>query len=382
MAYFGLLIIVLLHKIPFNSLVAHHASMAGEIEAAIQSVVSKNWFVQGSEVKAFEQELANTSGTRYAIGTGNGLDALTFALLSIGVGPGDEVIVPAHTYIATWLAVSRTGAKPVPVEPEIVSMNLDSSLIRTAITGKTKAILPVHLYGQACDMTSIVSVAAEHELVIIEDNAQALGSTWEGKPTGSWGMVNATSFYPTKNLGAMGDGGAITTDDEDIAMTCWQLCNYGFVEKNVAVRLGYNSRLDEIQAAILRVKRKYFSKMIDMRRDIATMYVARLSDIGDLILPVETPGAFHTYHLFALRTNYRDQLKEYLAHHGIETQVHYPVPPHLQQAYSYLDLTQGCFPVSEKIATTALSLPIWPGMTETQITEVCDVIRLFFNRHL
>lgn len=344
------------------------------------SVVDAGWFISGKELASFEHEFAGYCNTQYSVGVGNGLDALTICLLAAGVGSGDEVIVPAHTYIASWLAITRVGAIPVPVEPDPTSFNIDVNRIAETITSKTKAIMPVHLYGQACDMTAILNIAEKHQLTIIEDNAQAQGSKWNGQITGSFGKVNATSFYPTKNIGAMGDGGAITTNDQKIAEEVRQWGNYGFEKKNEAVRLGFNSRLDELQAGLLRVKLPFVMSWIEEKRKIADRYISQLKGVGDLVLPITDAKTFHTYHLFVVRTLRRDKLKSFLEENSIETQIHYPIPAHLQKPYQYLNFKKGDFPITEEIAQTALSLPIWCGMEETDVAYITETIGKFFRQ--
>jgi dTDP-4-amino-4,6-dideoxygalactose transaminase len=368
-----------LKTIPFFSLEKQHRQIRNDLQQKLMSVIDAGWFVSGKELTAFENEFALYCDTSHAIGVGNGLDALTFCLLAAQVGKGDEVIVPAHTYIATWLAITRVGAIPIPIEPEPMSFNIDVDKIEDKITSKTKVILPVHLYGQACNMSSILQLAEKHQMKIIEDNAQAQGSKWKGKATGSWGTVNATSFYPTKNIGALGDGGAVTTNDKTLAEQCRQWGNYGFEKKNVAERLGYNSRLDELQAGLLRVKLPIVSSWIEEKRKIASTYVDQLKGVGDLILPAAESNAFHTYHLFVVRSSYRDNLKTFLQQHAIETQIHYPIPPHLQKPYQYLNFKKGDFPITEQMAETALSLPIWPGMEPDDLAYITDTIRTFFR---
>lgn len=364
--------------IPFLSFTAQHQPIASEIQEAMKRVYTSNWYVLGEEVASFEAAYAKHNEVNFCIGVGNGLDALTMSLLACGVTRGDEVIVPAHTYLATWLAISRTGAVIIPVEPHEGTFNVAPAGIEPQITSRTKVILPVHLYGQACDMTAITSLARKYNLAIVEDNAQAHGARWLKTRTGSWGKVNATSFYPTKNLGALGDGGAVTTDDASIASFIKQYRNYGFEVKNVAVREGVNSRLDELQAAILRVKLRYLETWNEQRRQLAAIYLERLKDIGDIILPLSDKEAYHVYHLFVIRTERRDALKEFLAKQEIETMIHYPIPPHLQKCYEHLSFRKGEFPLTEKIADTSLSLPLWPGMTSNQVERVCDAVKNFF----
>jgi dTDP-4-amino-4,6-dideoxygalactose transaminase len=341
-------------------------------------VYDNNSFVLGNELQAFEEQFAEYNQSRFAIGVGNGLDALTIALKSLRLASTDEVIVPAHTYIATWLAVTRAGAKIVPVEPD-ETMNIDPAKIEQAITGKTKVILPVHLYGQACDMSEIQAIASNHNLKIVEDNAQAIGSSWNGKLTGSFGIVNAVSFFPTKNLGAIGDGGAITTSDEIIANFARTYRSYGFEEKNYASVLGANSRLDDMQAAVLRVKLKRLNDWTASRQQLAKQYESMLQNVGDLKLSLLKPGATHVYHLFVIQTSFRDKLRQFLGEHGIETMIHYPLPPHLQKAYAHLNYKPGDFPKTEKFSQAILSLPLYPGMREDHIGYVCEMIKSFFK---
>jgi dTDP-4-amino-4,6-dideoxygalactose transaminase len=364
--------------IPFLSLEPQHALIKAAVQKAIQQVYDRSAFVLGEEVSAFEKEYATYHEVPFCIGVGNGLDALTMSLLACGVRPGDEVIVPAHTYLATWLAVSRTGATIVPVEPDESTFNIDGSKVETAITPRTKVILPVHLYGQACNMTSILELAERHKLFIVEDNAQAQGSRWLKTLTGSWGTINATSFYPTKNLGALGDGGAVTTFSEQLATFVRQYRNYGLKEKNIALYLGMNSRLDEMQAALLRIKLKYLETWNEQRRELALLYLEQLKDVGDMVLPRSDKEAHHVYHLFVIRTKLRNKLSAHLAERGIGTMIHYPVPPHLQKPYESLNFRKGDFPITEKIAETCLSLPLWPGMTTEQVERISEEVRKFF----
>jgi dTDP-4-amino-4,6-dideoxygalactose transaminase len=342
------------------------------------NVYDRNWFVLGKELAAFEEEYARFSSTPFCIGVGNGLDALFIALKACGVSPGDEVIVPAHTFLATWLAVVRTGAQVVPVEVDPATYNLDTKCVESAVTKKTKAVIPVHLYGQSCDMTSLLTITRQRGIFVVEDNAQAHGATWEGKVTGSFGDCSATSFYPIKNLGALGDGGAIATRNYDLAQFAYRFRNYGFETKNIAEEQGINSRLDELQAALLRIKLKYLHRWNNDRIKLASLYLKNLDGVGDIQLPLCLPQAHHVYHLFVIRTSKRNALKEYLTVRHVETAIHYPIPPHLQKSFRDLGYHKGSFPVTEAIAETALSLPLWPGMAEAQVEYVCEVIRKFF----
>lgn len=350
-----------------------------DVFQVFHEVYNNQWYILGKALETFEKDFADYLGLPNCVGVANGLDALTLSLLACGIGEDDEVIVPAHTYIATWIAVSRVGARPVPVEPHQATFNIDVQKIEAAITSKTKAIIPVHLYGQACDMTAIDALARRYQLHIIEDNAQAHGARWLQKRTGSYGVINAVSFYPTKNLGALGDGGAVVTSSKEMADFVKIYRNYGLERKNVSRLIGMNSRLDEIQAAILSIKLKHLDAWNDLRRNLASLYLSALHNVQEITLPLADKEAHHVYHLFVIRTKERDALQEHLQHSGIETMVHYPIPPHLQQSYRDLGYGPGDFPLTEEIARTALSLPLWPGMTEEQVSRISDAIRQFFK---
>lgn len=340
-----------------------------EIYAAFSRVYNSQWYIQGQELAEFESEYAKLSQTLYSVGVSNGLDALVLALRALNIRPGDEVIVPSNTYIATVLAISQTGATPVFVEPRMETYNIDPELIPRSITKRTKAIMPVHLYGQACEMDEIMKIAQEHELYVIEDNAQAHLSSYNGKLTGSFGDVNGTSFYPGKNLGALGDAGAITTNNESLAQKIRMLRNYGSSEKYYNEELGYNNRLDELQAAFLRVKLNYIQEWTIQRKEIAKWYYEALQDKQDLVLPYVQKYADHVYHLYVIRTSKREKIQKELADRGVQTMIHYPVPPHLQKAYKHLGYFKGDFPIAEEIAKTCLSLPIWPGILKSEIDK-------------
>jgi dTDP-4-amino-4,6-dideoxygalactose transaminase len=311
---------------------------------------------------------------------GNGFDAVYLALEALGIGEGDEVIVPSNTYVATWLAVSRTGAQVVPVEPDLRTFNIDPGAIEKAVTPRTRAVLPVHMFGQACDMDTIAEVADRLGLVVVEDNAQAHGAECRGRRTGGFGRINATSFYPTKILGALGDAGAVTTDDEALADHVRTMRNYGSGEKNVHEVIGVNSRMDEIQAGVLAIKLAYLDGWIAERRRTAEWYRQDLEGAVGLILPAIAPGVSHVYHLYVARCRRRDELRKYLADHGIATMIHYPVPPHLQSAYRGLGFGYGHFPIAEELAETSLSLPIFVGITREEVRMVTGRIREFFER--
>lgn len=366
-------------EIPFLSFAREPEALKAAVAHALQAVHDSGWYVLGPQVRAFEEAYARHQGCAYSVGTGNGYDALVLALRACGIGPGDAVVVPAHTYVATWLAVTAVGAALVPVEPDPDTCLLDVRRLEAVITPATKAILPVHLYGQACDMTTVMTIARRHGLKVVEDNAQAHGARWQGRMTGTFGDVNATSFYPTKNLGALGDGGAITTNDAAAAaqVACWR--NYGMAEKNRCVARGINSRLDELQAAVLVAKLEHLDNANAQRRALAAHYREGLAGVGDVVLPQVRVEAEAVYHLMVVRTAQRDALRTYLAQRGVHTMVHYPVPPHLQEAYADLGYRRGDFPLTEQLADTVLSLPLWPGMTADEVAYVCRQVRDFFG---
>jgi dTDP-4-amino-4,6-dideoxygalactose transaminase len=362
--------------IPFLSFAPQHNPLREEILAAMAAVYDKQWYILGDEVRAFEAAYAQYNQVTHCVGVANGLDALHLALKALQVGPGDEVLVPSNTYIATWLAVSFVGATPVPVEPDSFTYNLNPDFLEAAITPRTKGIMPVHLYGQACAMGPIMAVAERHGLWVVEDNAQAQGAMWEGRLTGSFGAANGTSFYPGKNLGALGDAGAVTTNSAELATRIQTLRNYGSQQKYYNEVIGHNSRLDELQAAVLNVKLPHLADWTQQRQEIARLYDQHLAGLGDLIVPAIAAGATHAYHLYVVRTQYRDALQQHLTKHGIGTLIHYPVPPHQQQAYAHLQL--GAYPIAEELASTSLSLPLWPGMQPEQVSEVASIVRSFF----
>ncbi len=364
-------------SVPFCTLKHMHDHIKPDLDRAMDAVYKRGQFILGTAVEEFEKAYANYSGVGYCVGMASGLDALYAALYLLKIGAGDEVIVPSHTYIATWLAVTRTGARVVPVDVEPDSMLMDPAAVVKAITKNTKAILPVHLYGSVCDMEQLSRIAEEHQLNIVEDNAQAHGGRWKNKLTGSFGHCNATSFYPTKNLGALGDGGAITTHNESIYRDAAQFRNYGSSERFVNPTIGINSRLDELQAAVLSVKLSHLDAWNEERRKIAHSYSVALEGVGDITFPVVKDG--DVFHLYVIRTHHREKLRSYLFQKGVGTMVHYPIPPHLQEAYHFLGFRRGDFPVSESISETALSLPMWPGLGPDQIAWVIEHVKGFFN---
>jgi dTDP-4-amino-4,6-dideoxygalactose transaminase len=368
-----------LETIPFLNLGHSHDLLSDAIHDAFNRVYDRGWFVLGREVESFEREYGDYSGVPCCVGVGNGLDALTLALKSCDVGPGDEVIVPAHTYLATWLAVTRAGATPVGVDADPATCNIDVSRVSERVTDRTRAIIPVHLYGQPCNMTRLDEISRQFGVPIIEDNAQGHGAMWRDKKTGSFGLVNATSFYPTKNLGALGDGGAVTTFDHDKANFLRIARNYGLTDKTRMPVQGMNSRLDELQAAFLRAKLLYLDQWNEERRRLAAIYLSNLQDVGDLTLPLADKEGVHVYHLFVIQTNFRDALRAHLKNCGIETLIHYPVPPHLQEAFSGAGYRRGDFPQAERLAETVISLPLWMGLRDSQVERVAEAVRAFFE---
>lgn len=368
-------------NIPFLNFEPSHSAIKAEMQAAFEAVYDGNWFIMGKHLTTFEQEYALFSNNKYAIGVSNGLDALVLSLRALGVGPGDEVIVPSHTFVASVLAVSHVGATPVFVEPDEQTYNLNPSLIAAAITKRTKVIMPVHLYGQACDMEAILRVAKEHNLFVLEDNAQAHGAGFKNKDTGSWGDISGVSFYPGKNLGALGDGGMITTSNAQLADQVKMLRNYGSTIKYKHEIVGYNMRLDEMQAAFLSVKLRYLPQWTLERQQIASWYNEALQGIGDIITPYVHSDSSHVYHLYVIRTQHRDALQAHLKEKGIGTLIHYPIPVHLQEAYQSLGYREGDFPIAEELSKTCLSLPVWVGMEKREIQYIIDNIETFYNKH-
>ena len=341
----------------------------------MQDAMLGSSLILGPRLAAFEEQFALAAGAQHCVGVGNGLDALRIALESVGIGQGDEVIVPAHTFFATWLAVIQTGATPVGVDVCADSFNIDPTLIERAITKKTKAIVPVHLYGRPAEMDAVLDLAQDRELVVIEDAAQAHGATYKGKPVGGLGLASGFSFYPTKNLGALGDGGAITTNSSDLADFCRTLRNYGSREKYFHESVGYNSRLDEIQASVLSVKMKWLASQNKRRCELAERYNEGLSGVSGITTPKFDTDCASVWHLYVLRLSQREIVREYLQERGVATLIHYPVPPHLQSAVSYLGYEPGSFPVSEMLAREILSLPFWPDMEREQQDYVIQALR-------
>jgi len=361
--------------IAFLDLKAPYLELKEELDQAIARVVSSGWFIGGAEVDQFETEYASYCGVAHSIGLANGLDALHLALRAMDVGPGDEVIVPSNTYIATWLAVSQCGATPVAVEPDERTYNINPTLIEAAITPRTKVILPVHLYGQPADMDPILAIAHKHGLRVLEDGAQAHGARYKGQRLGSHGDAVAWSFYPGKNLGAMGDGGAVTTNDAQLADRIRVLRNYGSRVKYVNEVQGYNSRLDPLQAAILRVKLAKLDEWNARRSAIATRYQQGLAGCG-LTLPHVPEWADPVWHLYVVQHPERDALQRALTDAGVGTLIHYPIPPHLQQAYAEAAWARGDFPLAERMADQVLSLPMGPAMDMAAVEGALQAVRL------
>lgn len=363
-------------KVPFVSFKIMEKELNNEIVNAFQRVFEKSWYILGNENVCFENNFASYCGVKNCVGVGNGLDALYLSLKALGIGEGDEVIVPSNTYIATALAVTLNGATPVFVEPDIRTYNINANRIESAITYKTKAIMPVHLYGQACDMDSIVQIADKYGLYIVEDCAQAHGAIYKGKKVGSFGTAAGFSFYPGKNLGALGDGGAVVTDSSELAEKICALRNYGSDYKYHNIYIGSNTRLDELQAAFLDAKLPHLDRMNEARRQIAEKYLNGISN-KNIILPYIEKYNVPVWHIFAIRTQRRDELESYLSQHEIQTSKHYPIPIHLQECYKNLGYTKGDFPIAEEISHTELSIPMYYGMTDEEINYVIDVINSF-----
>ncbi len=395
-------------KVPILDLKPAYDELRVELDAAYRRVMESGWLLLGKELEAFEAEYALSIGAKHCIGVANGLEAMQLVLMALGIGPGDEVIVPSHGYIATWLAVTQVGATPVPCEPDPATYNLDPTRLKALITPRTKVILPIHLYGQTAEMRAINAIAARHNLFVLEDAAQSHGATLGGMgilpmgssgtgvppvgsaeqqrgsdnnpPTqaGALGHAAGVSFYPSKNLGALADGGAVTTDDDALADKVRHLRNYGSKVRYHNEYLGLNSRLSELQAAFLRAKLPHLAAWNARRVALAARYFAQLRGVGDIVLPFVPPWAEPVWHLFVIRTAHRNALQAHLGARGIGTQIHYPIPPHLSKAYAGAGWSRGAFPLAEKFADEVLSLPIGPHHTADQIDFVCAEIKAFF----
>ena len=364
-------------NIPFLDMKSPYLELKSELDQAYQRVMESGWYILGQEVDKFESEFAAYCNARHCIGVANGLEALHLIVRALGIGPGDEVIVPSNTYIATWLAVSYAGATPVPVEPDEKTYNINPALIEKAITKRTKAIMPVHLYGQPADMDPIKKIAESYKLKVIEDVAQAQGALYKGKKTGILGDASGFSFYPGKNLGAFGDAGAVVTDDDEIASKVKMLRNYGSQKKYYNDVKGYNSRLDEMQAAFLRVKLMKLDEWNARRQKVAGQYLDALVGGADLNLPQVLGWAESAWHLFVVRHPERDRLQQHLTETGIGSLIHYPIPPHLSKAYSSAGWKLGDFKISEKMAKEVLSLPMGPHLSLDDVDRIQAAVTAF-----
>ncbi len=365
--------------VPYLDLRKINAEIQSELELAFSQVLASGWYILGEALKTFEAEFADYVGVKHCVGVGNGLEALHLILRAYEIGPGDEVIVPSNTYIATWLAVTYAGAQPIPVEPDPRTYNLDPTRIAAAITERTRAILPVHLYGQPAEMDAIMAIAEQYNLVVVEDAAQAHGSRYRGRMCGALGHAAGFSFYPGKNLGALGDAGAVTTNDDHLAEAVRSLRNYGSKRKYENERKGFNSRLDEVLAALLSVKLPYLEDWNRRRQAIADVYTRAFSRIPELTVPYVPDWSTHVWHIYPLRCAQRDALQAYLAGEGVETLIHYPIPPHFSEAYADLNFIRGAFPLAEELSQTELSLPISPVLSLAEAERVTQAVTAFFG---
>lgn len=363
-------------RIPFVSFKPMEKELNTELITAFERVFERSWYIEGKEDQAFEEAFARYCNTKYCVGVGNGLDALMLTLKALDIKEGDEVIVPSNTYIATALAVTYVGATPIFVEPDIRTFNINPCNIEEKITQKTKGIMPVHLYGQPCDMDPIMEIAQKHNLYVVEDCAQAHGAIYKGKKIGAFGNAAGFSFYPGKNLGALGDAGAVVTDDKKLSDKIRALGNYGSDYKYHHIYQGNNSRLDELQAAFLSAKLPHLERMNIERRRIAERYLAEIKN-PEIILPYVIDNVIPVWHIFAIRCDHRNELEEYLREKGIATNKHYPIPIHMQECYQKLGLKEGDLPIAEKISATELSLPMYYGMTDDEISYVIECLNEF-----
>ena len=363
-------------KVPFATFKPMENELRADLEAAFERVINSSWYIGGKEDEAFEESFAAYCGADYCVGTGNGLDALVLALKALGIGAGDEVIVPSNTYIATALAVTYAGALPVLVEPRLDTFNIDIDLIEAAVTDKTKAIMPVHLYGQPCDMDPVMEIAKKYSLKVIEDCAQAHGAEYKGRRVGTFGDAAGFSFYPGKNLGALGDAGAVVTNNKELADKVRALGNYGSDYKYHHIYQGNNSRLDEMQAAFLSAKLPHLDRMNEERRRVADRYLSEIKNPA-VRLPAVNDEYKSVWHIFAVRCEDRDRLEAYLNEKGISTNKHYPIPMHLQECYRDLGYKEGDLPIAEEISRTELSIPMYYGMTDEEVQYVVDTLNQF-----
>ena len=367
-------------KVPILDLKPAYEELRAELDSAYHRVMESGWVLLGRELEAFEAEYAASVGVKHCVGVANGLEAMQLVLMALGVGPGDEVIVPSHGYIATWLAVTHVGARPVPCEPDPRTYNLDPAKISALITSRTRVILPIHLYGQTADVPAINAIAARHGLFVLEDAAQSHGALCHRQAAGGLGGAAGVSFYPSKNLGALADAGAVTTNDDALADKIRHLRNYGSKVRYHNDYLGLNSRMSELQAAFLRAKLPKLAEWNVRRAELARRYFERLQGVGDLVLPHVPDWAQPVWHLFVVRTAHRDALQHHLATNGVGTQIHYPIPPHLSKAYAGAGWQRGQYPLAEHYANEVLSLPIGPHTSAAQVDYVCAQVRGFFDR--
>ena len=363
-------------NIPFGDLKRHYAAIKNEIDKAVHRVLDSGWYILGKELAAFEEQFAEWLGVEYAVGVGSGTEALHLALVAAGVGAGDEVITAPNTAVPTLSAISFAGATPVFVDIEPTSFCMDAMKIEAAMTERTKAIVPVHLYGHACDMPAIMRVAEKHGLKVIEDCAQAHGAKVDGRTAGTYGDYGCFSFYPSKNLGAFGDAGLVVCKNGDEAEKLRMLRNYGQSRRYYHDTLGFNSRLDEIQAAILSAQLPHLHEWTGRRRDIARLYRDNIANAA-MTTPIVKGNVQHVYHLYVIRSERRDELRQFLADHGVGAQIHYPVPCHLQKAYAFLGYEKGRLPVAEQAAEQVLSLPNYPELSDEEVLYICDVLNQF-----
>lgn len=368
-----------MNTIPFYALAPQHDEIKEKLQAALEGVLQSNWYVLGTACENFEKEFKAYHSVPHCVAVGNGLDALYLSLRALDIGPGDEVIVPAHTYVATWLAVSRAGATIVPVDVDQHTWQMEAGPVAQTITARTRAIMPVHLYGFMCDMQAMARLANSHNLKVVEDNAQGTGATYQGKKAGTFGDCGAFSFYPTKNLGALGDGGAVLCSNNEVRLRIAALRNYGQQERYDATVEGINSRLDEIQAAVLSVKLAQLEKWNERRREIAGWYLSALGGISEVTLPDFQKDVIPSYHIFPVRATERDGLQKHLTAKGIQTMIHYPKPPFRQQVYTQFLKWAESFPVADILANTELSLPIWPGMTHAMVERIGREVKAFYH---
>jgi len=368
-------------RIPSFDLKRQYQMLKVEIDQVVQNVLASGQFILGENVSLLEKEIADYCGTKYAVGVASGTDALLLSLRACGIGPGDEVITTPFTFFATAEVISNLGARPIFVDIQPDTFNIDVEKIERAITRNTRAILPVHIFGQMCDMDKLIEIKEKYNLFVIEDACQAIGATYNGKRAGSIGDVGCFSFFPTKNLGAYGDGGMIVTSNEELKDKLMALRNHGSVKKYYHSELGYNSRLDEIQAAILRVKLKHLDDFIRRRQEIAELYTILLSDIPYVKVPSIKPGHTHTFHQYVIRAENRDELQKYLSDNGIGSTVYYPLPLHLQKVYENLGYKLGDLPESEKASREVLALPMWPELKDEEVKVVVEVIKSFYGKN-